>query len=104
MRSGKAEIVTTYSDGRKEVEVWKAVKFTPESNVIGNLRSRPNFRRIAGTRHHECQRYGGEGFKADHGVIAAAHPRTRSEPPGSYSKIYPPKAHGRSKGLSKDPS
>ena len=34
----------SYSDGRKEVSRWDASRMTPSSNVIGNLRSKPQFR------------------------------------------------------------
>jgi len=44
LRSRMAEIVTTFNDGRVETKTWKAVNFRPSSNVIGNLRSRPQFR------------------------------------------------------------
>ena len=44
LRSRVAEIVTTFSDGRIETRIWRAANFSSSSNVIGNLRSRPNFR------------------------------------------------------------
>lgn len=44
LHSGLAEIVTTYSDGQMERKIWKALNFSLSSNVIGNLRSRPDFR------------------------------------------------------------
>lgn len=44
LRSRLAEIVTTYRDGRAETKIWRAQNFRPSSNVIGNLRSRPQFR------------------------------------------------------------
>ncbi len=44
LRSRIAEIVTTYSDGKVETRTWRAANFSASSNVIGNLRSRPEFR------------------------------------------------------------
>jgi hypothetical protein len=44
LRTRIAEIVTSYLDGRVETKIWKAVNFRPSSNVMGNLRSRPEFR------------------------------------------------------------
>lgn len=43
----RAEIVTYYSDGRIEHRPWDASKFSESSNVMGNLRSRPEFRQGA---------------------------------------------------------
>lgn len=40
----KAEIQTTYSDGRIEQKPWIVTKLKASSNVIGNLRSRPEYR------------------------------------------------------------
>ena len=42
-----AEIKTTYSDGRVESKKWNASQFKKSSNLLGNLRSRPEYR--AGT-------------------------------------------------------
>lgn len=39
-----AEIKTTYSDGRVESKKWNASQFKQSSNVLGNLRSRPEYR------------------------------------------------------------
>lgn len=39
-----AEILVYYSDGRIDRRPWKAPKFSETSNVIGNLRTRPEFR------------------------------------------------------------
>jgi hypothetical protein len=39
-----AEIVISYADGRTERRPWDASKFSESSNVLGNLRSRPEFR------------------------------------------------------------
>ncbi len=44
LQSRVAEIVTTYSDGRVVTKIWRAANFSWSSNVIGNLRSRPEFR------------------------------------------------------------
>lgn len=44
LRSRVAEIITTYRDGRVKRKIWKASNFRASSNVIGNLRSRPEFR------------------------------------------------------------
>jgi hypothetical protein len=42
--SRKAEIETHYQDGRVERKLRNVTKFNDTSNVIGNLRSRPDFR------------------------------------------------------------
>ncbi len=42
--SKKAEIEIIYSDGRIEQKQWNATRFRFSSNVIHNLRSRPEFR------------------------------------------------------------
>ncbi len=42
--SRKAEIETHYQDGRVERKHWNVTKFNAASNVISNLRSRPEFR------------------------------------------------------------
>jgi hypothetical protein len=39
-----AEIKTTYLDGRVESKKWNASKFKQSSNVLRNLRSRPEYR------------------------------------------------------------
>jgi len=44
LRSRLGEIITTYADGRVERRIWNAPNFKASSNVIGNLRSRPEFR------------------------------------------------------------
>ena len=44
LRRKKAWIQVTYQDGRTEVQSWNAGNMRPTSNVIGNLRSRPEFR------------------------------------------------------------
>ena len=40
----EAWIEVSYRDGRKEVRRWNATRMRPSSNVVGNLRSRPEFR------------------------------------------------------------
>ena len=44
LRTREAWIEVSYSDGRKEVRRWDASRMSASSNVIGNLRSRPEFR------------------------------------------------------------
>ena len=44
LRTKKAWIQVNYQDGRTEVQPWNAGNMSPTSNVIGNLRSRPEFR------------------------------------------------------------
>ena len=44
MRTKQARIVVTYQDGSEEVRPWSADRISPSSNIIGNLRSRPEFR------------------------------------------------------------
>ena len=51
MRTKKAWIEISYQDGRKEVQPWNAGNMGPTSNVIGNLRSRPEFRSDAWERN-----------------------------------------------------
>ena len=43
--SRSAQITTYYNDGRVEHRPWDASKLSETSNVMGNLRSRPEFRR-----------------------------------------------------------
>jgi hypothetical protein len=45
LKSRLAEIERTYCDGSTEVRPWRLDAFTDSSNVIGNLRSRPDFRK-----------------------------------------------------------
>ena len=47
LHTKEAWLEVSYSDGRKEVRRWYAPRMSPSSNVIGNLRSRSEFR--AGT-------------------------------------------------------
>lgn len=44
LRTRKAQITTKYYDGKEEVRLWNAPNFSLSSNVLGNLRSRPEFR------------------------------------------------------------
>ena len=44
LRTKEAWLEVSYSDGRKEVRRWNASFMSTSSNVIGNLRSRPEFR------------------------------------------------------------
>ena len=44
LRAKEAWLEVSYSDGRKEVRRWDASHMSLSSNVIGNLRSRPEFR------------------------------------------------------------
>ena len=44
LRTQEAWLEVSYNDGRKEVRRWDASLMRPSSNVIGNLRSRPEFR------------------------------------------------------------
>ena len=44
LQTKKAWIEVTYNDGHKEVKDWDASRMTSSSNVMGNLRSRPDFR------------------------------------------------------------
>jgi hypothetical protein len=44
LKTKEAEIITYYQNGTKDSKIWNASKMTAESNVIHNLRSRPEFR------------------------------------------------------------
>ena len=44
LRTKEAWIQVSYNDGRKEVRRWNAQHMSPSSNVVSNLRSRPEFR------------------------------------------------------------
>ena len=44
LRTKEAWLEVSYNDGRKEVRRWDAPRMSRSSNVIGNLRSRPEFR------------------------------------------------------------
>ena len=43
MRTKQAWILVKYRDGREEVRRWTAPRISATSNIIGNLRSRPEF-------------------------------------------------------------
>lgn len=44
LRTKEAWIEVSYTDGRKEVRRWGALKMRPSSSVMNNLRSKPDFR------------------------------------------------------------
>jgi hypothetical protein len=44
LKTKSATISTFYKNGTKESKIWNAERMTANSNVIGNLRSRPGFR------------------------------------------------------------
>lgn len=44
MQQGEAKIHITHSDGRIETKIWKKMKLNKHSKILGNLRSRPEFR------------------------------------------------------------
>lgn len=44
LRTKQAWITIIYQNGREEVRLWNADRISPSSNIIGNLRSRPEFR------------------------------------------------------------
>ena len=44
LQTRRATIRVTYGDGRVEEQAWDASRISADSNVIGNLRSRPAFR------------------------------------------------------------
>ena len=44
LRTKEAWLEVSYLDGRKEVRRWKATSMKQSSSVIGNLRSKPEFR------------------------------------------------------------
>ena len=45
LKNRNAYITVHYMDGRQETSRWRATRILPSSNIIGNLRSRPQFRR-----------------------------------------------------------
>ena len=51
LRTRKAWIEITYQDGSKKVRPWNAYRISSSSNIIGNLRSRPEFRADAWRRN-----------------------------------------------------
>lgn len=44
LRTRQAWITTIYSDGSEKKRLWNADRISHSSNIIGNLRSRPEFR------------------------------------------------------------
>jgi hypothetical protein len=44
IKSRRARIITSLSNGKTKTSEWKAERITPNSNIIGNLRSPPDFR------------------------------------------------------------
>jgi len=44
LKTKSATITTFYKNGTKKSKIWNAERMTANSNVIGNLRSRPEFR------------------------------------------------------------
>ena len=44
LKTKRATITTFYKNGTKEFKIWKAERMIANSDVIGNLRSRPEFR------------------------------------------------------------
>lgn len=44
LRTKTADVTIHYQDGRSEQRVWNAPHFQESSNLLGNLRSRPEFR------------------------------------------------------------
>ncbi|MBK7962435.1 MAG: hypothetical protein IPK04_15365 [Bdellovibrionales bacterium] len=44
LSSKVATIEVIFDDGKIEQKIWNAANMTSESNVLGNLRSRPDFR------------------------------------------------------------
>ncbi|MDD4312226.1 MAG: hypothetical protein PHW41_07075, partial [Eubacteriales bacterium] len=44
LQKKRANIITYYADGRVEKRIWEADKLSESSNILGNLRSRPEFR------------------------------------------------------------
>ena len=47
LRQGHAWIVEIYRDGRREIRRWNAAKMSESSNILGNLRTRPRYRKGA---------------------------------------------------------
>ena len=67
LRTKEAWIEIFYRDGSREVRHWKATQMKPTSNVIRNLRSRPEFRNDA------WQKYGIASVRA--GIEHPGNPR-----------------------------
>lgn len=80
MRTKQAWIVTTYQDGREDVSLWRANNITPSSNIVGNIRSRPQFR---------------SGTWQAHGIrsvrVSIDHPETAQPPEseGTQNSVVP---------------
>ena len=55
LRTKEAWLVVSYNDGREEVRRWDASRMTGSSNVIGNLRSRTEFRARNLAEKWDCQ-------------------------------------------------
>ena len=47
LRQRHAWIVEIYRDGRREIRRWNAARMTESSGILGNLRSRPRYRKNA---------------------------------------------------------
>lgn len=47
LRQGHAWIVEIYRDGRREIRRWNAGRMSESSGILGNLRSRPRYRKGA---------------------------------------------------------
>ena len=47
LRQGHAWIVEIYRDGRREIRRWNAARMSESSGILGNLRSRPRYRKEA---------------------------------------------------------
>ena len=47
LRQGQAWIVEIYRDGRREIRRWNAGRMSESSGILGNLRSRPRYRKGA---------------------------------------------------------
>ena len=82
VRTKKAWIEVSYQDGRKEVRPWNAGNMKPTSNVFGNLRSRPEFRRGAWQQNGIASlkvsiEYPAQGTEADSGGTSAGSSATR---------------------------
>ena len=72
LRTKKAWIEVSYKDGWKEVRPWNATQMKSTSNVLGNLRSRPEFRNRA------WQQYGIASLRVSIEQISADEPAPES--------------------------
>ena len=77
LRTKEAWIEVSYSDGRKEVRRWDASRMSTSSNVIGNLRSRPEFR------NGVWQKNGIASLRA-----SVEQPRSEDACPGHHAALY----------------